>query len=108
MLADYLEGDVLKWYMLHVLSARCEVQYWTYCDMMTGLYDRYILPTSTHDAWESFRKVRYTTALGVQGFYDVLVEQAQNMAIFPDDYTMLEEFLNGLPQTMLARCFREY
>ena len=30
------------------------------------------------------------------------------MAIFPDDYTMLEEFLNGLPQAMLARCFREY
>ena len=30
------------------------------------------------------------------------------MAIFPDNYTMLEEFLNGLPQAMLARCFREY
>ena len=44
----------------------------------------------------------------MQGFYDALVEQVQNMAIFPDDYTMLEEFLNGLPQVMLARCFREY
>lgn len=60
------------------------------------------------DAREGFRKVRYTTALGIQGFYDALLEHAQNMAIYPDSYTILEEFMAGLPQVMLSCCFREH
>ena len=60
------------------------------------------------DARENFRKVRYTVALGVQGYYDALLEQAQNMAVYPDEYTILEEFVKGLPQAMLSRCFREH
>ena len=107
-LMDYLEGDALTWYTTHVLSAKRSVHHWTFCDVIIGLYDRYILPTSMQDARENFRKVRYTVALGIQGYYDALLEQAQNMAVYPDDYTLLEEFVRGLPQTMLSRCFREH
>jgi hypothetical protein len=41
--------------------------------------------------------VKYSAALGVQGFYDVLLEHVQNMAIYPDSYTILEEFMGGPP-----------
>jgi hypothetical protein len=60
------------------------------------------------DARENFRKVKYTPTLGVQGFYDALLEHAQNMAVYPDSYTILEEFMGGLPQTMISRCFCEH
>jgi hypothetical protein len=44
----------------------------------------------------------------VQGYYDALLEHAQNMAVYPDEYTILEEFMAGLPSAMLSRCFREH
>jgi hypothetical protein len=107
-LTEYLDGDALNWFTAHVLSAKRTTLDWSFCDVVTGLYDRYILPTSMQDARENFRKVRYTTALGVQGFYDALLEHAQNMAVYPDSYTILEEFMAGIPQAMLTRCFREH
>lgn len=105
---DYLDGDALNWYTTHILSAKRTTIQWSFCDAITALYDRYVLPTSMQDARENFRKVRYTPTLGVQGFYDALLEHAQNMAVYPDAYTILEEFMNGLPQVMLSRCFREH
>jgi hypothetical protein len=105
---EYLEGDALSWFTAHVLSAKRTTLDWSFCDVITGLYDRYILPTSMQDARENFRKVRYTTTLGVQGYYDALLEHAQNMAVYPDSYTILEEFMAGLPVAMLTRCFREH
>jgi hypothetical protein len=107
-LAEYLEGDALEWYTAHVLSAKRSIMDWSFRNVITGLYDRYILPTSMQDAREGFRKVRYTTTLGIQGFYDALLEHAQNMAVYPDNYTILEEFMAGLPRAMLTRCFRDH
>jgi hypothetical protein len=104
-MTEYLDGDALNWFTTHVLSVKRSTLDWSFCDVIAGLYDRYILPTSMQDARENFRKVRYNTALGVQGFYDALLEHAQNMAIYPDSYTILEEFMSGLPHTMLTRCF---
>jgi hypothetical protein len=107
-LAEYLEGDAANWFTSHVLSVRRTTVSWTFCDVIVGLYDRYILPSSMQDARENFRKVKYTPTLGVQGFYDALLEHAQDMAVYPDSYTILEEFMAGLPQTTLSRCFREH
>ena len=107
-LAEYLEGDALTWYTAHVLSAKRTIMEWSFCDVVTRLYDRYILPTSMQDAREGFRKVRYTTALGIQGFYDALLEHAQNMVVYPDNYTILEEFMTGIPPATLTRCFRDH
>jgi hypothetical protein len=57
------------------------------------------------DARENLHKVRYTATLRIQEFYNTLLEHAQNMAIYPDAYMILEEFINGLPTAMLSRCF---
>jgi hypothetical protein len=55
------------------------------------------------DVKENFRKTRYTTATGVQGFYNALLEHAQNMAIYPDSYTIMEEFMGGHVVKVLQR-----
>jgi hypothetical protein len=67
-LMEFLEGDAQTWYTTHVLNSRRTTDWWTFCDVITGLYDRYIFPSSMQDSRENFHKVKYTPTLGVQGF----------------------------------------
>ncbi|KAG6823853.1 hypothetical protein H0H92_008839 [Tricholoma furcatifolium] len=67
-----------------------------------GLYDRFILPTTMQDAREAFCLAVYRTKDGVQGYYDVLLEHAQNMIVYPDEMTIREKFLEGIPEDMLV------
>ncbi|KAG6823176.1 hypothetical protein H0H92_011151 [Tricholoma furcatifolium] len=54
------------------------------------------------DAREAFRLAVYRTKDGVQGYYDVLLEHAQNMIVYPDEMTIREKFLEGIPEDMLV------
>ena len=108
MLIEYLEGTALTWFNNHVLNTKRTVVYWTFTDVIEHLYKRFVLPSTMHDARESFRNVKYSAQNGVQGFYDELVEHASNMAVYPDRHTLLEEFLKGIPHEMRTRCFKEF
>ena len=44
----------------------------------------------------------------MQTFYDSLLDHAQNMAVLPDDYTILEQFLAGLPSWMATKMFEDF
>jgi len=59
------------------------------------------------DAREGFRQVSYSAATGIQTFYDSLLDHAQNMSVLPDNYTILEQFLAGLPSWM-AKMFEDF
>lgn len=107
-LLEYLEGTALTWFNNHVLNSKRTIVHWTFCEAIMALYDRFVLPSMMHEARESFRSVKYTTQLGVQGFYDELVQRGSNMAVYPDQHTMLEEFLKGIPYDMRTRCFKEF
>ncbi|KAG6894385.1 hypothetical protein C0992_006321 [Termitomyces sp. T32_za158] len=52
------------------------------------------------DAQEAFIATTYTDKLGVQGFYDTLIDHAQNMSIYPDNWVMIDTFLRGIPDAM--------
>ena len=60
------------------------------------------------DAREGFRQVSYSTATGIQTFYNSLLDHAQNMSVLPDDYTILEQFLAGLPLWMALKMFEDF
>ena len=51
-MVEYLEGDAAKWFTRHVLSPKRAVNFWTFSDVVTGLYDRFIHPSSMQDARE--------------------------------------------------------
>jgi len=51
---------------------------------------------------EGFRNTRYTTEGGIQGYYDALLDHAHNMAIYLDDYTVLQTFLMGIPSSIIT------
>ena len=53
------------------------------------------------DARDVFCKLLYMVEEGVQGFYEALLDEAQNMAIFPDEFTIWEQFLKRIPYELL-------
>ncbi|KAF9439723.1 hypothetical protein P691DRAFT_769050 [Macrolepiota fuliginosa MF-IS2] len=53
-----------------------------------------------HDAREGLKRVCYDSQIGIQGYYDAIMENAQCMTVHPDDYTLIEVFLEGIPADM--------
>ena len=92
----WLEDEALEWYNRHVVGLNRAVTYWTFCDIIEGLYDRFIHASSMQDAREGFRRVTYSPTAGIQSFYDALLDHTQNMSVYPDDYSILEQFLTGI------------
>ena len=44
--------------------------------------------------------------MGVQGYYDTLMNHAQNMVIFPDDYQVMERFLSDILEDIWDKLFK--
>ncbi|KAG6887481.1 hypothetical protein C0995_014978 [Termitomyces sp. Mi166 len=53
------------------------------------------------DAWDSFHNALYIAEEGVQDFYDILLNHAQDMAMYSDEFTIWEHFLEGILFNML-------
>jgi hypothetical protein len=73
---------------------------WTFEEIILGLYDRFIHPSTMQDARKAFFAAKYTGKKGIQGFYDTLLEYAHNMAVYPNDYLIMETFLKGIPESI--------
>ena len=57
------------------------------------------------DAWEEFLHAKYKAEMGVQGFYDNIMDHAQNIAVHSDEYQIMEVFLKGVPTTIHDKIF---
>ena len=90
-LLSLLTGEAKKWYHRHMVNINHRQPDWTFEQVILGLYDQFIHPSTMRDV----RKAFFT----IQGFYDSLVDHAQNMAIYPD-YLVIEIFLQGLPTSL--------
>lgn len=107
LLGEHLGGDAHEWYTRHVVSVNRTKFDWTFESVIVALYNRFIHATTMQDAREGFRKARYSASRGVQAFYDELVGFAKNMAVYPDDYSFIEVFLDGIPEKMRTELLRE-
>jgi hypothetical protein len=57
------------------------------------------------DAQKDFKDASYSVSTGIQGYYDILMDHAQNMVIYPDDYQVMEKFLSGIPDDIQDKIF---
>ncbi|KAG6915404.1 hypothetical protein DXG01_011637 [Tephrocybe rancida] len=101
ILMDFIKDEALKWYLQHVIHVNRNQLQWSFTDVVMGLYDCFVQPSTMQDACEAFHKAAYIAEDGVQGYYDSLLNHAQNMAVYPDEYTIREKFLDGNPSNML-------
>ncbi|EKM82274.1 hypothetical protein AGABI1DRAFT_89140 [Agaricus bisporus var. burnettii JB137-S8] len=101
ILLQYYVKDQAKDFVLRHITGVDQSKFdWTFEDALCALYDQFILPIMMHEARVGLCQVRYSSSLGVQGFFDVLMDYAQQMTIHPDDYTLIEKFLEGIPDDM--------
>ena len=97
---EFLTGEEKRWYSCHVVHVNCSQLTWTFEDVIIGLYDRFTYPTTMQEAWDAYVAAKYSSELGIQGFYDTLIDHAQNMSVYPDAYNIMDMFLCGLPKEM--------
>ncbi|KAG6887000.1 hypothetical protein C0992_001225 [Termitomyces sp. T32_za158] len=100
VLPEFLEGSAKNWFRHHVLHYNRARQQWTFKDVILELYNRFVSASTMQDASKAFIMTAYNDKLGVQGFYDTLIDHAQNMSIYPDNWVMIDTFLRGILDAM--------
>ncbi|KAG5351244.1 hypothetical protein C0989_007279 [Termitomyces sp. Mn162] len=76
--------------------------HWRFENVILGLYDWFVQSLTMQDACSTFYNAVYAVEEGVQGFYDALLNHAQNMAVLPNEFTIGEQFLEEIPSDMLV------
>ncbi|KAG6864009.1 hypothetical protein C0993_009658 [Termitomyces sp. T159_Od127] len=100
VLHEFMDGEARNWFRRHVLHTNRDKSYWTFKEVLIGLYNRFVNAATMQEAHEAFRTAVYDARTGIQTFYDDLVGHAQNMAVYPDEFTIRETFLDGIPAEM--------
>ncbi|KAG6869968.1 hypothetical protein C0995_015905, partial [Termitomyces sp. Mi166 len=95
VLHEFIDGEAWNWFHRHVLHTNGNKQDWTFKEVLIGLYNRFVNAATMQEAHEAFRTAVYDAQTGVQTFYEELIGHAQNMAIYPDKFTIWETFLDG-------------
>jgi hypothetical protein len=99
--AMYLSKKAKTWFNDNVEGINRRRRVWTFKDVITGLYDRFIHESSIQDATQKFYSVKYTTDGGVYGYYHELQRYALRMIHEPDSYTFNTQLMMGLPSGIL-------
>jgi hypothetical protein len=99
--AMYLDKKAKTWFNDNVEGINCRRRVWTFKDVITGLYDRFIHESSIQDVTQKFYSVKYTTDGGVCGFYHELERYTLRMIHAPNSYTFNTQLMMGLPSSMI-------
>jgi hypothetical protein len=97
----YLGKKAKTWFNDNVEGINCWRWVWTFKDIITGLYDRFIHESSIQDATQKFYSVKYTMDGGVYGYYHELQLYASRMIHEPDSYMFNTQLMMGLPSSIL-------
>ncbi|KAG6893490.1 hypothetical protein C0992_009771, partial [Termitomyces sp. T32_za158] len=100
VLHEFMDGEAWNWFCRHVLHTNRDKSHWTFKEVLIGLYNCFVNAATMQEAREAFRTAVYDARTGVQTFYDDLVGHAQNMAVYLDEFTIQETFLDGIPAEM--------
>ncbi|KAG6881087.1 hypothetical protein C0993_002895 [Termitomyces sp. T159_Od127] len=106
VLHEFMDGEARNWFCRHVLHTNRDKLYWTFKEVLIGLYNRFVNAVTMQEAHEAFRTAVYDAQMGIQTFYDDLVGHAQNMAVYLDEFTIRETFLDGIPAEMCHTLIR--
>ena len=72
----FLSDDAGAWFRDSVEGVNRRRRHWTFLDIVTGLFDRFIYKSSAQVATEKFYGAKYTSSAGVIGFYHELEHYA--------------------------------
>ncbi|KAF5378265.1 hypothetical protein D9615_008695 [Tricholomella constricta] len=94
----YLKGAAAVWFTDNVDGIHRRRRDWTFKDVITGLYDRFIHEASLQDAYVGFERAVYSADGGINEFFHQLKRYAERMVMPPDPYTFKRRFMTGIPR----------
>jgi hypothetical protein len=100
-----VEGTAQSFLRHHVFGLNREKIKWSFEDVVTALYDRFVLASVTQDARTLFEKARYHPDTGIQGLYDKICDIAETMLDHPDRYTLADRFIRAIPANWRKELF---
>ncbi|KAG6870822.1 hypothetical protein C0995_010344, partial [Termitomyces sp. Mi166 len=107
VLHEFIDGEARNWFRRHVLHTNRDKQDWTFKEVLIRLYNCFINTATMQEAREAFRTAVYDAQTGVQTFYKELIGHAQNMAMYPDEFTIRKTFLDGMLAEMHHALIRD-
>ncbi|KAG6859297.1 hypothetical protein C0995_009906 [Termitomyces sp. Mi166 len=106
-LHEFIDGEAWNWFRCHVLHTNKDKQDWTFKEVLIRLYNCFVNVATMQEAQEAFQTAVYDAQMGIQMFYKELIGHAQNMAMYPDEFTIWETFLDGIPAEMRCVLIRD-
>jgi hypothetical protein len=105
ILPHFLKGELETWFNDNVEGMSRSKQDWTFKEVISGIYDRFLHELSIQDVTERFYETRYDPKLGVLVFYNTLTMYAGKMIHLPDPYTFKLHVIDRLPKEMVRELF---
>ncbi|KIM70936.1 hypothetical protein SCLCIDRAFT_18892 [Scleroderma citrinum Foug A] len=97
----YLEDIAAEWYNQEVkLPNRC-INYWSFEDLICGLFKRFIHNDTAQQAMTNYDRTCYSTEKGVLAFFNNMKWHTHCMVEPPDDYSFRRKFIGGLPHSIV-------
>ena len=96
----YLSGVAKDWYEQQVVGMYRVKWDWTYKEMILALFDRFINTSCVQKATDMFWTARYSSEIGIMGYYHQLMTAARRMVKRPDSYTFKNQLMSNMPSGM--------
>ena len=97
----FLDGIATKWYGQEIKSPDCRVYFWSFKDLICGLFKHFIHEVSAWNTTNQYNQMRYDSEKGVLTFYNDLHCRAYQMVQPPDDYSFKRKYICGLPHSLV-------
>ncbi|KAG6875399.1 hypothetical protein C0993_009407 [Termitomyces sp. T159_Od127] len=106
----FIDEEVWNWFHHHVLHINQDKQDWTFEEVLIGLYNCFVSAATMQEACEAFQTAVYDAKMGIQTFYDDLMEYQQmwcalirNDNLSPEVNTVTEVLAYAICNHQLAK-----
>jgi hypothetical protein len=96
-----LKGPAATWFRQEVAGPSIQSIKWTFEEVVTGLFQRFITEATAQKAVDTYYSVTFTRAKGVLGFWNELVQAAEQMVSPPDNASIKRRFVDHLPDELV-------
>ena len=97
----YLEGIAAEWYDQEVELPDRHIDYWSFKDLICGLFKRFIHEAMAQQAVTNYDCTHYSAEKGALAFFNNMKWRAHRMVEPPDDYSFRRKFIGGLPHSIV-------
>ncbi|RDB30681.1 hypothetical protein Hypma_005929 [Hypsizygus marmoreus] len=97
-MGQHLTGSALSWFTQEIDNPDRVALPYSFEQAVCAMHGRFIHSATAKHATTQFEHCVWSKLLGVEEFYNELLERAKIMLKYPSDYQIRRQFLSGLPK----------